>query len=190
MVAGSKVSACHISSWLMAVLGMKLHPTDQRGSAPAPADATRARTRAAAHADRSDFMPPSSIRAQQGLPAVREPRLALDGRTQGGLRVRLRDGGGAARSRAQVAKRRAQRGLRGVAERVLEVVRGRAIGGDAVEVATLAPRVLGAEGHRVEDLVAEVVAVLADRLAVAAVAHGGHGDERPRAVPDKLARRR
>ena len=30
MVAGSKVSACHISSWLMAVLGMKLHPTGQR----------------------------------------------------------------------------------------------------------------------------------------------------------------
>src|SRR5207247_4411281 len=111
---------------------------DQRGSARAPADAPRARTRAAAQADR-DFMPASSVRAQQGLPAVREPRLALDGRTQGGLRVRLRDGGGAAGSRAQVTKRRAQRGLRGVAKRVLEVVRGRAIGGDAVEVATLAP---------------------------------------------------
>ncbi|GIR82758.1 MAG: hypothetical protein CM15mP84_05060 [Cellvibrionales bacterium] len=27
--AGSKVSACHISSWLQAVLGMKLQPTHQ-----------------------------------------------------------------------------------------------------------------------------------------------------------------
>src|ERR1035437_3083273 len=29
MVAGSQVSACHISSWLMAVLGLKLQPTSQ-----------------------------------------------------------------------------------------------------------------------------------------------------------------
>src|SRR6266508_4584826 len=87
-----------VIGWLMAVLGIKLHPTGERGSAPAPADAPRARIRTAARADGSDFMPSSSVRAQQGLPAVREPRLALDGRTPGGLRVRLRDGGGAARS--------------------------------------------------------------------------------------------
>ena len=51
IVGASKVSACHISSWLMAVLGMKLQPTSQgcrsdhararslvqRGSAPARA---------------------------------------------------------------------------------------------------------------------------------------------------------
>jgi hypothetical protein len=55
MVAGSNVSACHISSWLMAVLGMKLHPTgqgcpryqslalaaDQRASACADTDSRR-----------------------------------------------------------------------------------------------------------------------------------------------------
>src|ERR1019366_7560645 len=29
MVGGSQVSACHISSWFMAVLGLKLQPTSQ-----------------------------------------------------------------------------------------------------------------------------------------------------------------
>jgi hypothetical protein len=29
MVEGSNVSACHISNWLIALLGMKLHPTSQ-----------------------------------------------------------------------------------------------------------------------------------------------------------------
>jgi len=29
MLAGSHVSACHISNWLIAVLGMKLQPTSQ-----------------------------------------------------------------------------------------------------------------------------------------------------------------
>src|SRR5262249_41967417 len=57
IVAGSNVSACHISSWLIAVLGMKLQPTihgccsyqrlafsaDQRGAAAAD-EATSIRT--------------------------------------------------------------------------------------------------------------------------------------------------
>ncbi|PYQ43265.1 MAG: hypothetical protein DMF77_10495 [Acidobacteria bacterium] len=67
----------------------------EAGAGPHP---LRARISTAEPADRREFMPPPSVRAQQGLPAVREPRLALDGGTQGGLRVRLRDGGGAARS--------------------------------------------------------------------------------------------
>src|SRR5215467_11237736 len=60
MVAGSKVSCCHISSWLIAVLGMKLQPTthgcpsyhrvalstDHRGSAAATEETNRIKTAA------------------------------------------------------------------------------------------------------------------------------------------------
>ena len=39
MVRGSNVAACHISSWLIAVLGMKLLPTSQ------PVESAHARAR-------------------------------------------------------------------------------------------------------------------------------------------------
>jgi hypothetical protein len=72
---------------------------------------------------------------------------------------------------------------------MVEVVAGRAVGGDPVVVIPLPQDVSQCEGHRVEHLVTEVVAVLPHGLAVGGVAHDDDGHVRAHGVDDELAGR-
>ena len=103
------------------------------------------------------------------------------------LDLGLGRGGAAAAAVPQHVEGLGERGLARARERVVDVVRGGAVRRDAVEVVGLAARVRDQERHRVEHLLAEVEAVLPDRLAVRRVAHDLDVHVRAQAVDDRLA---
>ena len=87
-------------------------------------------------------------------------------------------------------QRLGERRFGGVAELMRDVVAGRAVAARCRRRSRLRVGVLERERHRHEHLVAEVEAVLADRLAVGRVADDRDRNVRPQRVDDQLARRR
>ena len=113
-------------------------------------------------------------------------RADATGTLTAGRRWRCRGAGAG----AEIAERLGQRRFVDVAQVVPDVVGRLAVGGQAIEVVALAVGVDHRERHRREHLVAEREDVLADRLAVGAIADDDDRHERPQAVDHQLAGRR